>query len=272
MSSRNTFRCLTLAALAAIAVACSTPDPKTEEEKTARGNELVRKMSDTLRSAQAFSFTVSESHERVRRNGEKQSYTLKRDVIVRRPDRLWSHATGSDERDVRIAYDGSTLTIVGDKHKVYATIKAPATLDETLDLISERFDLRVSVADFLYSTPRESFDESQRKGGWVRRTNVEGRSCEEMSYVFKSVDVVLSVTSAEPAVPCEAQITFKEEPQKPVTRLVFGNWNLKAQPADAQFAANVPQGYELIPVVERIPKTELKTDAAKAMGVATKTK
>jgi hypothetical protein len=30
--------------------------------------------------------------------------------------------------------------------------------------------------------------------------------------------------------------------------------------------AAVPQGYEQIPIVERIPKAELKSDAAKAMG------
>jgi hypothetical protein len=32
----------------------------------------------------------------------------------------------------------------------------------------------------------------------------------------------------------------------------------------------VPQGYEAIPIVERIPKSELKTDPAKAMGAATR--
>jgi hypothetical protein len=87
---------------------------------------------------------------------------------------------------------------------------------------------------------------------------------------MKAVDFTLSMTTADPTVPCLAQITFKEEPGQPVTRLAFSNWNLQAQAQDAQFVANVPQGYELIPVVERIPKDELKQDAAKAMGVPKK--
>jgi hypothetical protein len=264
----NARRFLLFIALATLA-ACGPRDPTTPEEKSARGDELLRKVSDTLKAAPALSFTVAESHERVRRNGEKQPYTLKRDVVVRRPDRLWSHTTGSDNRDVKVTYDGKTVTIVGNAHKIYATIKAPATLDETLNLVSERFDLRLAVAD-LYSSPYDSFADSQAKGGWVRRTTVEGRSCEEVSYSGKAVDFTLSVTAAEPTVPCEVQIKFKEEPAQPVTRLVFSNWNLKAQPPDSQFAANVPQGYELIPVIERIPKTELKADAAKAMGAPAK--
>jgi hypothetical protein len=257
------------AMVAAATSSCSSQrDPATAEEKFARGDRLLRQMSDTLKNAKAFSVTVDEAHQRVRRNGEKLPYKLKRDVIVRRPDRLWSHTTGSDDRDVRVMYDGKSLTVVGDRQKVYATIGAPATLDETLDLISERYDLRVAVADFLYSAPYDSFDASDATGGWARRVTVDGRECEEMSYVMKAVDVTLSVTAAAPVLPCRARITYKAEPGQPVTTLVFYNWNLQAAAPDSQFAANVPQGYEAIPIVERIPKTELKSDAARAMGAA----
>lgn len=262
---------LLFAAVAALAGGCSGErDPKTPQEASARGDELMRKMSDTLKNAQSFSFTVAESHEQVRRTGAKAPYTLSREVIVRRPNRLWSHTTGSDARDVRVTYDGQAVTVIGDRQKIYATVKAPATLDETLDLISERFDLRVSVADFLYSSPYDSFAESGAKGGWVRRTVMDGRACEELSYVLTDVDVTLSVSAASPTLPCQASITFKEEPGKPVTQLVFSNWNLDARPPDSQFVANVPEGYELIPIVERIPKTELKKDPAAAMGTAPK--
>ena len=264
--NRTARRCLVVLALVSLAGCGKQHDPTTPEEVSRRGEELLRKMSDTLKAAPALSFTVAESHERMRRNGQKEPYSLKRDVVVRRPDRLWSHTTGSDDRDVRVTYDGKTVTVVGDKQKIYATIKAPATLDETLDLVSERYDLNMAVADFLYSSPHDSFADREAKGGWVKRTTVGGVSCEEVAYTMKAVDVTLSVTTAEPTLPCEASITYKQEPGQPVTRLVFSSWNLQAHPEDSQFVANVPPGYELIPVVERIPKTELKSDPAKAMG------
>jgi hypothetical protein len=258
-----------LALVAATAMSCSSRrDPTTPQEKSARGDQVLRQMSDTLKNAKAFSVTVDESHERVRRNGEKQPYTLKREVMVRRPDRLWSHTTGSDNRDVRVMYDGKAVTVLGDRQKVYATIPAPATLDETLDLISDRYDLRVAVADFLYSSPYDSFAASDATGGWTKRVTVDGRECDEVSYSLKTVDVTLSATTAAPVLPCRARITYTAEPGQPVSTLTFHNWNMQAAPQDSQFATTVPQGYEPIPVVERIPKTELKTDAARAMGVA----
>jgi len=270
MITRPTVRRSVAMVLVALAAACAQRDPQTPAEKAARGDELLRKMSDTLKAAPALSFKVAESHERVRRTGEKQPYTLNREMVVRRPDRLWVHTTGSDGRDVRVTYDGKTVMVVGDRQKVYASVKAPATLDQTLDFISKRFDLRVGVADFLYSSPYESFADAEAQGGWVKRTTVGAKSCEEVSYTGKTVDVTLSMTSTAPVLPCEAQIVFKQEPGQPVSRLVFSDWNLDPRPADTQFVLNVPQGYELIPVIERIPKSELKTDAAKAMGVPAK--
>ena len=264
------YRCLAVITLVTLPACSGQREPRTPEEAAARGDELLRKMSDTLKAAPGLSFTVAESHERMRRNGQKEPYTLKREVVVRRPNRLWSHTTGSDNRDVKVTYDGRTVTVVGDAHKVYATIKAPATLDETLDLVSERYDLRVAVADFLYSSPYDSFADKEAKGGWVRRTTVDGLACDEVAYTMKAIDFTLSMTTAEPTLPCQVQITYKEEPGQPVSRLVFSSWNLQPQTSDTQFVANVPQGYELVPVIERIPKAELKADAAKAMGAPPK--
>jgi hypothetical protein len=270
MITPRTVWSLCLAAAVALTPACGRRDPQTPAERAARGDELLRQMSDTLKNASALSFKVVESHERVRRNGEKQPFTLNREVVVRRPDRMWTHTTGSDGRDVRFAYDGKTVTVIGDGQKIYATVKAPATLDETLDVISERFDLRVAVADFLYSSPYESFANKQSQGGWTKRSGSGATSCEEVSYTMEAVDVTLSMASKAPVLPCEARIVFKQEPGQPVSRLVFSDWNLSARPGDDQFALNVPQGYELIPIIERIPKSELKADPAKAMGAAAK--
>jgi hypothetical protein len=249
-----------------VLASCGSRDPRTPEEARARGDELLRAVSDTLGKAQAFSFKTVESIERVRRNGQKETLTVNREVIVRRPDRLWFHATGSDGRNLKLTYDGKTITVVGDTQKIHATVNARPTLDETLDLASDRYDISLPVADFLYSTPYDSFADKESKGGWVRRVDVNGRSCEEMTYAMENVDFTLSVTADSPVLPCQLQIVQKKEPSQPVTRLTFSDWNLNAQPQDAQFVAQVPQGYELIPVIERIPKEELKADPAKAMG------
>ena len=58
--------------LVALAAACAPRDPQTPAEKAARGDELLRKMSDTLKAAPALSFKVVELHEGIRRTGENR--------------------------------------------------------------------------------------------------------------------------------------------------------------------------------------------------------
>ena len=78
-----------------------------------------------------------------------------------------------------------------------------------------------------------------------------------------------SMSSPTP-LPCKAEIIYTARPGKPSSQLTFRNWRLGEPIAETEFTANIPSGYERIPVIERIPKAELKADAAKALGAAAK--
>lgn len=237
------------------ALACSRQAaPRDQAQATARGDALLRQMSDTLRGASALSFSVRETHERVRRNGTKVPFTLDRQVVVRRPDRLHVHTTGSDGRDVTVTYDGRAVTVVGRTHQVYAAVDAPPSLDATLDLVSERYDLRLSVADLLYSSPYESFADRDARGGWTRTADQQGMRCEEVAYVAPRVSYTLAIRADAPHLPCSLRITYLKEPGSPTTSMVFSAWNLAPTTAEGQFTASVPANFERIPIVERVPR------------------
>jgi hypothetical protein len=257
--------CLSL--LVSVSACSGSRDPATPEAAHQRGEELLRQGNDALKAATAFSFDTDEVHDRVLRNGEKRTYSLQRSILVRRPDRLRSHLTGGeDQRDFIVTYDGKHITLVGNHQKVWAQIDAPPTLDAALDLVQDRYNVPIPVADFLYSSPIDSFEDSKATGGWVRRETINNQVCDVLDYKMEAVDFTLWVADEAPSLPCRIHLTYKTRPGKPTSQLTFKNWNLKAAPAESEFVASIPQGYEHIPVVERIPKSELKADPAKAMG------
>jgi hypothetical protein len=246
--------------------ACSgSGDPKTPAQARLRGDTLLKQMSDTLARATTFSFDTAETHDRVRRNGEKVTFDLHRQFVVRRPDRLWSHVAGGDDRDFVVTYDGHKVTLVGNKMKVYAAFDAPPTLDKTLEMAENRFDLPMPVSDLLYSSAYDSYADVEATGGWARHEVVDGKNCEVVSYQLKPVDFTMWIASEAPKVPSRLEVTFKTAAGQPKSRLSFSNWNLSATADDAKFVASVPDGYEHIPIIEKIPKTELKADPVKAM-------
>jgi hypothetical protein len=251
-----------IAALGVMACAgCGGRQPAQSQDPRARGDEWLRKTSDTLAQARTIRVHTAELHDRVRRNGQKLQVEFTRDVLVRRPDRLKVHETGA-ERDFTVWYNGHTLTVVGARQHIYARADVPATLDEMFDYVADRYDLPMPMADLLYSSPKDALVAESTAGGWVKQTQVEGRSCEELTYHEEAVDFTLWVSSAAPVLPCRLFITYRKKAGQPSSHLTFGNWTLSADAIpDDQFAAVIPAGYEEIPIVERIPKTELRPSA-----------
>jgi hypothetical protein len=133
----------------------------------------------------------------------------------------------------------------------------PPTLDETVDRVTTRLDVPLPFADFLYASPQDSFALDQAKGGWVKRTDVEGRSCDELTYQHERVDFTVWIATAD-SLPCRIDITYKARPGAPKSVVTFRNWNLSATIPETQFTAVVPAGFEQIPVVERIAPDQVK--------------
>lgn len=257
---------LAAAALTAVALgltACSRETALTSEEKRARGDARLRAMSDALGKAEAFSFETTEAHPRVRRNGEKVDVRFTREVKVRRPNGLWIHQQGN-EREFKVWYDGKTLTLVGDSHKVFARAPVPATLDAMLDVIAERYDVPMPIADMLYASAHDSLVDKDTSGEWVLREPIEGRPCDRLAYQHKAVAFTLWISAEAPAVPCRLEVTYKDSPGEPTSRIAFRNWNLQATIAEGQFTAAIPPAYEEIPIVERVTKKELADELANA--------
>ena len=151
------------------------PGPTTAEEKRVRGETILKQVSEKLAAAQALSVSTTEQNERVRRNGEKVKLNFNRQVTMRRPDRLYFKATG--DHDLEAFYDGKKVTLVSHKEKVFGEFPARPTLDETVDVISERYDIPLPLGKLLTANPQGKLVGDGATGGWARREEVDGVAC-----------------------------------------------------------------------------------------------
>lgn len=260
MYTRTRFTCFvfsaTLLTLALASTGCGRDRPPTPEESRARGDALLREMSTTLGKASAITVDVDEMHERVRRNGQKASATFTRKVTMRRPDRLAFHQAGA-EHEFDGWYDGRTLTIVGQRQRIFVRTNVPPTLDDLFDRLAERYDMPMPMADLLHTSAYDSLVGQGSTGGWTGRSTINGRQCEQLKYAHEAVDFTLDLSSSAPVVPCRMEVVDKRAAARPVSRLTFSNWNLAPKIEDSAFAAVVPADYEEIPMVERFSQREL---------------
>jgi len=245
------------AVLAAAVGGCAGSKTLTPEEAHARGDAMLRQMSQSVASTQAFSYRVEQEVEHVRAGGERTTERFSRSTIVQRPNRLAFRDSGQDH-DGAAWYNGKQLTVVMNRDKVWVRGPMPATLDEAMDFISSEYAVQIPTADLLYSNPYEALMTADTSGGWVNAEKVDERMCEHLSYQQAAVDWQIWLTQDDRRLPCQLQITYKTQPGQPVTRVVFHDWNATPEISDTTFTPAVPENYNRIKIM-RYATVEDKT-------------
>src|SRR5439155_17548463 len=111
----------------------SAPTPKPPAPKIdAQADKYLKQMCSFLAGQKSFSFTAEESVEEARAGGQVVELSNRRHVTVSRPNRLAADALG-DMGSRQFFYDGKTATLYARKANVYATQKAPPTIQARRD-------------------------------------------------------------------------------------------------------------------------------------------
>ncbi|PWT89783.1 MAG: hypothetical protein C5B54_08340 [Acidobacteria bacterium] len=220
-------------------------------------DQWLKKMSDKLASANAFTFSTTETHDGMSPSGKQINRSFSRTVLVRRPNRVYIRVDG--KKDWNIWYDGKFITAVSETDKAYIEASMPATIDETLDEIADRWDMNMPMSDVLYSNPYESLISPETKGGPAGDEKIGGILCHHSAYQDAATKWEIWISDKD-ALPCKLKIVFEEQERKTVSVINFSNWNLSPKVSDQDFVAKIPDGYERIPVMERVhlvPRSEL---------------
>ena len=118
--------------------AVSKIDPKAES--------IVKALSKANNRAGQIRFKVYDTSEEITESGEMIQYGHVRTAVLKRPDRLWMETRG-DQANTTLWYDGALFTLLDRDKNVYVQLKAPATLDETIDMVYDRYGISTPLAD-----------------------------------------------------------------------------------------------------------------------------
>jgi hypothetical protein len=251
---------LVAATAVAFGMACGSAEPRTDAERLARGREIIERMSAKLGAAQTFSVTTAEVRDEVKPSGATEQVRLTRDTTIRRPDRLYSAVSG--DRRNEVWYDGVGVTVAFHNEKIFGQIRAPETLDKTLDAMHERFGVAAPLADYVYSSPAKALLAETTTGGWVGRETLDGQQTDHLSFKDKGVNWEVWIPVDGDPFPHKASLEFTENSRLRKIDIGFTNWNLAPQIPGDRFDPTVPADYEGVAIIQRarvlrnLPKDE----------------
>lgn len=222
------------------------------DEKSAidpRADELLKRMGDYLAQARFFSVHAEIWQDLDLASGQRVQAGRTLDLNMRRPNRLHT-SLHSPRRDHEMFFDGNGITLFNHVRNFYGTIKTPGSLDQAMDVASERFGIAMPLEDFLRTDPHKDLLEKVTSGSDIGPSTVLGSSCEHLAFTQNDIDWQVWIEKGTRPVPRKFVITYKDESNSPQFTAIFSNWDFVTELPDFVFKFEPPENASRIKVKE----------------------
>src|ERR1051326_5279609 len=111
-------------------------------------------------------------------------------------------------RNRELVYDGSTITLLNKAQNFFGTIRAPGSIDEAMDVASDKFGIAMPLEDFVTSDPYKDLLQKVRSGTDIGSVTVMGVPCEHLAFSQDNVDWQVWIEKGPRPVPRKFVITY----------------------------------------------------------------
>lgn len=207
----------------------------------------LNKMGEALRAMTAFTVTADVTTEQVLESGQKLQYGGDLKIEAQRPSGFKIHMN-FDHKERDIYYDGKSITLFAPKVGYYASVPAPATIGATLDVIKDKYDVEIPLADLFYLGTDPALTARIQSGFYVGPETVGGVACQHYAFRQAAADWQVWIRSDGPALPCKMVITTTQDEAQPQYTAAM-TWQPQA-PAQAAYTFTPPANAHRITVAD----------------------
>jgi hypothetical protein len=198
----------------------------------------LNKMGAYLRTLKTYQVEAAITDEEVMEDGQKWQFAHKTNVLTHMPDKFRVDVDG-EQKSRLFFYDGKTFTLFARRAGFYATVAAPPTIAEFIDVASDKYDIDVPLVDlFLWGGPKATTNEITAASD-VGPADVEGVTCEHYAYRQPGLDWQIWIQLGDFPLPRKLVLTTTTDEARPQHESVL-TWNLAPSYNDAAFVFEPP--------------------------------
>jgi hypothetical protein len=229
------------------------PTSTTTVERDPDAIKALEAMSSYLRTLKAFQIRSETSRDEVLDDGQSVEFAGVVDMLVERPNRLRADVT-SDKHQRMFFDDGKSFSVWARRVNYYATIPVSGTLGDLADMLADKYDLELPIADLFYWGDRKSADAIVAALD-LGASQVDGVTCEHYAFRQEGVDWQVWIQQGSYPLPRKLVITTTTDPARPRFTSVM-TWNLAPSYNDAAFTFVPPKDAKRISMAERPAKDQ----------------
>jgi hypothetical protein len=222
--------------------AAQTIDPQAEKILQALN---AQKKKDIRASAEVF-----DTMDEVLKTGEKIQYSHVRKLKISEPEQFWIESTG-DITNTTIWKDDKTFTLLDRNNNVYSQVAAPGTIDETMDMLVDKYGVTTPLADLLSDDLYSVLIKNAKTCRYLGLHYADGIKCHHIAATQKNIDWQIWVDAGDVPQLRKIVITYKQRPGSPQYTAVLKTITELDQMPEDTFAFKAPEGalkISLLPV------------------------
>jgi hypothetical protein len=213
----------------------------------------LKRASDFLTSLPRFHFKAVVIYDVIQEDSRSLQFEKHGDVYLQRPDRLFAEVWLDDGRHRQFWYDGKTLGFAERSRNLHTKVKAPPTLDATLDMLEGLMKDPMPLSDLLYSD-LSPLAERAFEADIVGDSLVNGQPCLHLTFRGATVDWQIWVEKGATPFIRKLAISYREVPGTPQVVAVLQLWETPERFSDDLFTFAAPAGSQWIDVLIPVPR------------------
>jgi hypothetical protein len=202
---------------------------------------ILKSMTDYLDGMQQFTVTAMSTIEDLHSSGHRVDTELTSSVSVKRPNKLLAVRLGETESQ-SLYYDGKALTLYNPVERVYASQKAPETIEGAVTLARETIGIVFPAADLVYRKAYPLLTQDLTLAVVVGTALVDGVKCDHLLFSRPGADFQVWVEQGKRPLPHRYVVTETDTPSLLSMRTRLTDWNEAPALDDARFTFIAPQG------------------------------
>ena len=212
----------------------AAPAPQAKVDQAAV--QAIQNMSKYLSSLNSFKLSTEGTLDAVTADGQRVQMDGSTQYAVKRPGFVIKYASDKKNRD--FYYDGKQFTVYSPNLGYYATIPAPPTNREVLNIIYDKYGIRLPLEDlFRWNDTNAPRIENFRAAYNLGTVTLDGVKTTHYAFREPDVDWEVWIDQGDKPLPRKLSIVDRTDPARPAftTRL---NWspNAAVSASDVTFA------------------------------------
>jgi hypothetical protein len=200
--------------------------------------EALNKMGAYLRSLKDFQVRANITNEDVLDDGQKVQFAHSTNIVAHMPNKLLAETNGDLSEPIYL-YDGKSFTLFAQRMGFYATVPAPPTTAELVQVVRDKYGIEIPLVDlFLWGGPHETTNEITSAEDFGP-AEVAGITCQHYLFREPGLDWQIWIQLGDHPLPRKLVLTTMTDEARPQHTSVF-DWNLAPSYNEATFVFNPP--------------------------------